>query len=497
MITPIPASWTDGQAHSPTESACSEELTRVKSECHADSDASTVPALEGGAELFDTQVRAIMEGRPDLEATSEHGPEADMQISAHVPEAAKECSLDDAVANFVGKFTDTGISIDEMEKELNKNLKAVTTIPTSPESSTSKLQAELEDALKKGNVKGRTPVGQRFGRYLRANVAKMAEYKLLVGTQAQMSFKVNWAEAELALVQETQTHSKSLTVTGSTSASMFSFGRIVQEEGGWEDRSAIKAALTYCKKCALMGTPWVQFNNMTERYDFNYVSTAKRTDFAQSWETKKSTTSSNDEVANVAEASVEAAETPIKASSTRSTSSSSIGVPKLKAKGKAKPSSSTSTSTPTIDVEGAEKTPLKPIKRKDGKESDEPCSAKRIRKEADSILVSFDKARIAYQSSLNSCSEMILAIDEDPSWEWANGSKRASLEKAMTEAAASKGQLVQEMMLHDVGFIKGKYAAQDIINRSSMEMPTLQLHITAMRKILQKLRNMQQQNTSP
>jgi hypothetical protein len=271
---------------------------------------------------------------------------------------------------------------------------------------------------------------------------------------------------------------------------MLSFGRIVKEEGGWEDRSAIKAALTYCKKCALMGTPWVQFNNMTERYDFNYVSTAKRTDFAQSWENKKTTESINDE--KVAEAKgVEAAETPVKASSTQSTSS--IGGPKLKAKAKPKASS---TSTPTID-EGAEKTPLKPIKRKDGKDSEEPTSAKRIRKEADAILVSFDKARIAYQSSLNSCSEMVLAIDEDPTWEWARGSKRASLEKAMTEAAASKGQLVQEMMLHDVAYIKSKYAASDIINRSSMEMPTLQLHIVAMRKILQKLRNMQQQNRSP
>ena len=56
---------------------------------------------------------------------------------------------------------------------------------------------------------------------------------------------------------------------------------IAQQEGG--DEEAYRCAVRYALKCCRMGGKWVDYNPMTERYEFLYVKRCHITTFTEAW----------------------------------------------------------------------------------------------------------------------------------------------------------------------------------------------------------------------
>jgi len=98
------------------------------------------------------------------------------------------------------------------------------------------------------------------------------EYKSVVGTAAKAAFRAQWAKNEADRVISSKTHAQCWSVVDSTKGEYLPFGMIVQREGGWCDPTAIEAASRYARKCQMMGKPWTQFNSMTDRVDYLYLS---------------------------------------------------------------------------------------------------------------------------------------------------------------------------------------------------------------------------------
>ena len=67
----------------------------------------------------------------------------------------------------------------------------------------------------------------------------------------------------------------------------YPFEIIVKKEGGFRSKSAIKAAITRVMKCIVMGPPFVEFNEMSERVEFLFVRKKKLDVFDKSWEERQ------------------------------------------------------------------------------------------------------------------------------------------------------------------------------------------------------------------
>jgi len=61
------------------------------------------------------------------------------------------------------------------------------------------------------------------------------------------------------------------------------FAVIVKKEGGVGCRSAVEAAVRYCRKCTLLGGRWRLYNHFTERWDFLYIRREYSSIFQKEW----------------------------------------------------------------------------------------------------------------------------------------------------------------------------------------------------------------------
>ena len=128
---------------------------------------------------------------------------------------------------------------------------------------------ELKQASEVG-VTARTPIGQRFAR---STAAKSIEYKKMQSHERKAEFRRQWAELEWKKAKthyENRQNYKSIDISRGV---YLPPSRIVQEEGGKDDKENILASVRYIKKCCLLGGRFVKFNQFTERYEFLYFKT--------------------------------------------------------------------------------------------------------------------------------------------------------------------------------------------------------------------------------
>ena len=90
-------------------------------------------------------------------------------------------------------------------------------------------------------------------------------------------FRERWAKKQWALVSSSKIKTDTHTERDSEIGTWLPLPRVIKEEGGYEVESAVKAGLTYCRKCVEMGSEWAMFNTMTERMEFYYIVNEKRT----------------------------------------------------------------------------------------------------------------------------------------------------------------------------------------------------------------------------
>ena len=68
-----------------------------------------------------------------------------------------------------------------------------------------------------------------------------------------------------------------------TEGKYMSLGAVVQLEGGWQDPSAVAAAVKLVDKCVLMGPPFCRYNTWTERVDVLRLEHKFEERFAKCW----------------------------------------------------------------------------------------------------------------------------------------------------------------------------------------------------------------------
>ena len=64
---------------------------------------------------------------------------------------------------------------------------------------------------------------------------------------------------------------------------MMSFGKIVMEEGGWQDKSAIRRALFVVERATRLGAPFVDHNPWTRDRVFRYIVNSSDETFRETW----------------------------------------------------------------------------------------------------------------------------------------------------------------------------------------------------------------------
>ena len=95
-------------------------------------------------------------------------------------------------------------------------------------------------------------------------------------------FRERWARKQWAVVSSLKIKKDTHLERDSEIGTWLPLPRVIKEEGGYEIESAVKAGLTYCRKCLEMGSDWAKHNTMTERLEFYYIVKEKRTEHEKS-----------------------------------------------------------------------------------------------------------------------------------------------------------------------------------------------------------------------
>jgi len=145
------------------------------------------------------------------------------------------------------------------------------------------LLLQLKQAVAEFGFGVRSPLGQRWYRELSRDRELAGEYEKVLGQRAQRAFRVEWAKRTLAILQESKVQSTSSTMLEKEHGSYLPFAVIVKKEGGMKCRSAVEAAVRYCRKCTLLGGRWRLYNHFTERWDFLYIRREYSSIFQKEW----------------------------------------------------------------------------------------------------------------------------------------------------------------------------------------------------------------------
>ena len=118
---------------------------------------------------------------------------------------------------------------------------------------------EVARAAHDGDMPSRGAVAQRFRHSLAASESVANEYAdaRKEGREAAKAFRTKWAAQEVERIRATTTYTQAWKRVDTTLGTYKTFGKIVLDEGGWTDPSAIRGARELCKKALQLGGQWL------------------------------------------------------------------------------------------------------------------------------------------------------------------------------------------------------------------------------------------------
>jgi hypothetical protein len=129
-------------------------------------------------------------------------------------------------------------------------------------------------------------MGQRFTRWMRHAGPQQSEYRAIKsGEVEKREFRKKWCKEQYDNTEQRRAYSEKRTKVRLNDGVYMPFGLIVTAEGGWQDQDAIKAALNYVAKCICMRGEYLEFNEMTNRWEYLYVKKKVQDQFARQWAT--------------------------------------------------------------------------------------------------------------------------------------------------------------------------------------------------------------------
>lgn len=145
----------------------------------------------------------------------------------------------------------------------------------------SKREIELKEALDKRFVDPRSYIGQLFVKSVKES-GKFEAYKGKSNPEKSKE-RVDWAQLQFDNIQESKSFMASTIHADKDIGTFLPFGKVVIEEGGWGDATAIVAAKKYCSKCLHMKGRWIRYNSMTERVEFLHLKKEVSDILSQTW----------------------------------------------------------------------------------------------------------------------------------------------------------------------------------------------------------------------
>ena len=100
--------------------------------------------------------------------------------------------------------------------------------------------------------------------------AERRSYHKLVGRRQRQEY-----------VRGSKTHVKSYSFVNRNHGCYRPFGAIVQKEGGWKDKAAVRGTAVMALKCIKMGGEWMDWNFLTERLEFWHIKSERIENFTE------------------------------------------------------------------------------------------------------------------------------------------------------------------------------------------------------------------------
>ena len=147
----------------------------------------------------------------------------------------------------------------------------------------SRLEQLLREAIEQNNVDTKGYLAAFFNDEHKPGSENFSKYNENRKFDNKRAFRLEWAKQKLKGLENAKSHSRSFERIETEKGTYYGFGRIVVEEGGWNDPAAIKAATRYVSKCLVMGGAWTDENPMTERTEFLYVKRHFIDEFRDKW----------------------------------------------------------------------------------------------------------------------------------------------------------------------------------------------------------------------
>ena len=150
-----------------------------------------------------------------------------------------------------------------------------------------KVIEEITTAMDTGIFDMRGRIGQRFYDMHRPGTEDHTAYQQLVGRRQKQAYRAEWAHAQYKNGRLSKTHERSYSFVNRSHGCYRPFGAIVQKEGGWKDKAAVRAATVLALKCIKLGGEWTSRNELTERLEFWHIRREQLDDFTEAWDMRR------------------------------------------------------------------------------------------------------------------------------------------------------------------------------------------------------------------
>ena len=167
----------------------------------------------------------------------------------------------------------------------------VTPAAVAPRPNIDKIIDDYDEALSGTQISASNKVWQRV-KGLMADHEKLAYKKLEQLPPGQKhsemeAFRVRMVSEKRAVAFEERSQTKSFSKIDMTIGVHYPFEIIVKKKGGFKSKSVVKAACTRVMKCIVMGPPFIEYNEMSERVEFLFVRKRNMDVFEKQWTQRK------------------------------------------------------------------------------------------------------------------------------------------------------------------------------------------------------------------
>eukprot|EP00973_Karenia_brevis_P059822 8327122-Karenia_brevis.AAC.1 len=143
---------------------------------------------------------------------------------------------------------------------------------------------KFEEAVQNGGqFTMRSALGQVYGRYIANNPDKKRELDMTPGRAGKAALRAKWANEQYQMLKQQKVYTESSKSAWSNDGKYMAFVNVLKAEGGDLCMEGRRAAELYCYKCMMMGGKWVQYNPMTERLEFLYITRGLSEVFSKEW----------------------------------------------------------------------------------------------------------------------------------------------------------------------------------------------------------------------